>query len=51
MYGTTDVCHLPQGYYSLKVNNVPVAVEGNKVVADPSAKPTVGPFTLQPTLW
>jgi len=51
MYNNSDDCDLAEGWYTLKVNNVPVVVDpSNEVVADKYAKPTVGPVTLQLTL-
>ncbi|KIM52102.1 hypothetical protein SCLCIDRAFT_32907 [Scleroderma citrinum Foug A] len=37
-YNTSDVCHLDEGYFCLKVNGTSVAVVGDKVVT--SDKPT-----------
>lgn len=41
MYSNSDDCDLVEGWYTLKVNNVPVVVDpANQVVADKYAKPT-----------
>ena len=49
---TSNVCQLGEGYFSMKVNGESVVVNsGNDVMADTSGKPTVGPVTLQLTLW
>ena len=50
-YSTSDICHLGEGYFCMKVNGESVAVVGGKVVADSSVKPTVGPVALQLALW
>ena len=52
MYNNSDDCDLVEGWYTVKVNNVPVVVDtANNVVADQHGKPTVGSVTLQLTMW
>lgn len=49
MYNNSDDCDLVEGWYTVKVNNVPVVVDtANNVVADQHGKPTCFYFSKVP---
>ena len=50
-YFNSNVSNLSPGWYTLKVKGVPVVVQGTNVVTKGGVNPTVGPVTLELTLW
>ena len=50
-YANANVSNLSPGWYTLKVNGVPVIIQGSNAITKGGASPTVGPVTLQLTLW